>query len=122
MTPILGLLWTKTMSWFWPRKLLSLRENSARWNKLRIAHLKKEPECAACGRRGELEVHHIIPVSFDSNKQFDPNNLITLCASPCHFVFGHFFCYHCYNRDVRKMVAEFKKTMQHKKVCLERFR
>lgn len=122
MTPALKHLWLRTTSWFWPKKLLLLRENHTRWTALRKAHLKKEPECAACGRRGELEVHHIIPVAFDSDKQFDPNNLITLCATPCHFVFGHFFCYHCYNRDVRKVVADFKKIMRTKKVCLERFR
>lgn len=115
-------IWNWLLARVYPRRLLLLRENSQRWKKLKKEHLKKESECAVCGRRANLEVHHIIPVSFDASKQFDSNNLITLCATPCHFSFGHFFCYHCYNKDVRKMAAEFKKAMHTKRNCLERFR
>lgn len=115
-------IWNWLLVKFCPRTILLLRENSARWKQLRLEHLQKEPECAVCGRRNDLEVHHIIPVSFDQSRQFDPNNLITLCATPCHFAFGHFFCYHCYNKDVRRMAAEFKKAMRTKRNCLQRFR
>lgn len=118
----LNILWQWLFSQFCPRHILKLRANSARWKRLKAAHLKKEPECAVCGRNTNLEVHHIIPVSFDKSRQFDAHNLITLCATPCHFAFGHFFCYHCYNKDVRRMAAEFKKSMRTKRNCLERFR
>lgn len=112
-------LWHWLMRWSVPAKILLLRENSARWKKLRLDHLAKEPVCAVCGRAHNLEVHHIIPVSFDASKEYDPQNLITLCATPCHIVFGHFFCYHCYNKDVRKMAADFRKLMK-KRRCLPR--
>ena len=120
----------RALSTFWnwllyklcPPAVLKLRENSARWKRLRAAHLEKEPECAVCGRTANLEVHHIVPVAVDKSREFDAHNLITLCATPCHFAFGHFFCYHCYNKDVRKMAAEFKKAMQTRRSCLERFR
>ena len=118
----LNVLWNWLVAKLCPPAVLKLRENSERWKKLQAAHLKKEPACAVCGRSANLEVHHIIPVSFDKSREFDPNNLITLCATPCHFAFGHFFCYHCYNKDVRKMAAEFKKAMQTRRNCLERFR
>jgi hypothetical protein len=98
-----------------------MRENSYRWKKLRAEHLAKEPTCVACGRETNVEVHHVIPVAFDEARQFDPHNLITLCAYPCHIMFGHFFCYHCYNKNVRKMAEEFRNAMKKRK-CLEKFR
>jgi hypothetical protein len=103
-----------------PRRILKLRDNSARWKRLRAAHLKKEPCCAVCGRSKNVEVHHVVPVAVDETRQLDPHNLITLCVTPCHFMFGHFFCYHCYNKNVRNMAAEFRKAMK-EKICLERF-
>ena len=121
MRAVLSYLWARLVSFFVPRQLLLMRENSSRWKKLRAAHLEKEPACAVCGRNKNLEVHHVIPVAFEPAKQFDPHNLITLCAFPCHIMFGHFFCYHCYNKDVRTMAAEFKKAIK-KRRCLETFR
>lgn len=105
------------MSWR-PRRILELRQRASQWRAIRDEHLLKEPACMACGRNANLEVHHVIPVSFDETKQLDPNNLITLCGSPCHIVFGHFMSYHCYNKDVRKMAAEYRKAMSKRK-CLK---
>jgi 5-methylcytosine-specific restriction endonuclease McrA len=107
--------------WLRPTQILAMRENSHRWKKLRLEHLQKEPVCQACGRAGDLEVHHIIPVNFNEHRQFDPNNLITLCASPCHLTFGHLMCYHCYNKDVRKMTADYRKAVEKRK-CLQKFK
>lgn len=106
---------------FLPRPVLKMRERSARWKKLRRAHLRQEPACAVCGRFKNVEVHHIVPVAVDPLRELDPHNLITLCVTPCHIMFGHFFCYHCYNRDVRKMAAAFRDGMKARQ-CLERFR
>lgn len=103
-----------------PRKILELRQRASAWRALRAAHLEKEPECAACGRKNDLEVHHVIPVSFNPNRELDPDNLITLCASPCHILFGHLMCYHCYNKDVRRMAADFRRAVKNRE-CLERF-
>lgn len=47
-------------------------------------------ECAWCGRKGSLEVHHIHPVSVAPDKAADPGNMIMLCRKPaCHLVIGH---------------------------------
>lgn len=121
MTALLRYLWARCIAPWLPRQILLMRENSQRWKTLRKEHLAKEPVCVVCGRGGDVEVHHIVPVAFEPAKQFDPHNLITLCAYPCHVVFGHFFCYHCYNKDVRKMAEEFHKAMR-KRRCLEKFR
>lgn len=103
--------------WLRPRYILEARARSSQWRKVRAEHLKQQPTCAACGRSKELQVHHIIPVSFDESKELDPNNLITLCASPCHFLFGHCLNYHCYNKDVRIDAARFLASVQARK-CL----
>ncbi len=104
--------------WLRPRYILDLRQRASQWRAIRAKHLLKEPACMACGRIANLEVHHVIPVSFDETKQLDPNNLITLCGSPCHIVFGHCMSYHCYNKDVRKMAAEYRKAVAKRK-CLK---
>jgi hypothetical protein len=105
------------LSWR-PRKILEMRQRASQWHALRAKHLEREPQCMACGRRENVVVHHIIPVSFDEDKELSETNLITLCAQPCHIVFGHFMNFKCYNKDVRKMTAEYKKACQKRK-CLK---
>lgn len=84
-------------------KLLSfLFGRAGCWARVRKAHLEKEPHCAACGRAKDLEVHHVIPVSVDPSKECDPENCLTLCANPCHLVFGHLMDYRRHNVHVRE--------------------
>ena len=72
----------------WLRALWSaLSARSGKWPAARAAHLKREPECQACLRTKDLEVHHIRPVSKGGN-ELSPDNLLTLCHD-CHFVVGH---------------------------------
>ena len=92
-------------------------QRDARWREVRAAHIEKEPVCQACGRATKLDVHHIIPVAFDKTRELDPENLITLCSQPCHFVFGHFMSYYCYNKDVRKIVAAYRAAYEERR-CL----
>lgn len=103
--------------WLRPRYILDLRARSSQWKKIRAQHLIKESACVACGRNRELEVHHIVPVSVDPSRELDENNLITLCADPCHRVFGHFLSYHCYNKNVREMAEYYRWRMQ-RRICL----
>lgn len=85
----------------------NFESRSSSWSKVRQQHLEKYPTCAACGRRIKLDVHHIEPVSVDPSRELDPSNLITLCNSPCHFVFGHFMDYKSWNPDVINDCGEF---------------
>lgn len=84
---------------FYPKKI-RLASRSPKWNSVRANHLSKYPCCAACGRSLKLEVHHIEPVHLNPQKELDPTNLITLCSSPCHIVFGHFMNWKSWNKDV----------------------
>jgi hypothetical protein len=70
------------------------------WRKVRAAHLKLYPTCAACGGIEDLEAHHLVPVSVDASLELDPNNLLTLCDSPkrlCHLRIGHSFFWPAFN-------------------------
>lgn len=65
---------------------------SSKWPKVRAAHLKLNPACAACGTRSKLEVHHLVPFHLDPTRELDPTNLLTLCESSshnCHLIWGH---------------------------------
>jgi 5-methylcytosine-specific restriction endonuclease McrA len=73
---------------------------SPRWQTVRKEHLKTNNYCAACGRQKNLEVHHIKPVHAFPDLELDPSNLITLCADPCHILFGHLMDFKSWNKDV----------------------
>lgn len=65
---------------------------SSHWSKVRKEHLSKHPECAACGTRKKLEVHHIKTFDDYPELELDPDNLMTLCEHRgCHFRIGHSF-------------------------------
>jgi 5-methylcytosine-specific restriction protein A len=81
-------------------KFLDNFYRSPSWNKTRKEHLANFPECAACGRKDDLEVHHIVPYHVDSSRELDPNNLITLCDKYCHFIFGHLMDWKSWNVNV----------------------
>jgi hypothetical protein len=75
-------------------------ERSPEWSKVRSEHIKKQPYCQACGRKTNLEVHHIVPVHLDRTKELDPNNLITLCGKYCHLAIGHLMDTYSWNINV----------------------
>ena len=60
---------------------------SARWQRLRLHHLKQHPLCVRCQAKGKVtlatEVHHRVKCHDNPALQMDPRNLESLCA-PCH--------------------------------------
>jgi hypothetical protein len=106
--------------WLQPKKFLQQQRRRQDWRRLKTRHLQKETCCQACGRQSNLDVHHIVPVHIAPALELSEHNLITLCASPCHLVFGHLMSYHCYNKDVRRMVTAYRAASA-KKTCLERW-
>jgi 5-methylcytosine-specific restriction protein A len=73
---------------------------SPKWRKVRAEHIKNNPECAACGRKDGLEVHHIVPYHINPDLELEPSNLITLCGKYCHFIFGHYMDWKSWNENV----------------------
>lgn len=88
---------------------------SGAWARVRKQHLTKEPVCAACGRDGDLEVHHIEPFHSNPSKELDPGNLITLCGDPCHFVHGHLMNWSRCNPEVREDCARYRAKLERAK-------
>jgi 5-methylcytosine-specific restriction protein A len=88
-------------------RFLRFATRSPKWSSVRKQHLKDNPCCAACGRCDKLEVHHIEPVHVNPNRELDPSNLITLCDSPCHMVFGHLMNYKSWNSNVASDCQEY---------------
>lgn len=88
-------------------KEIRFASRSSSWPKIRKEHIKKYPYCAACGKSSKIEVHHIEPVHINADRELDPTNLITLCDSPCHIVFGHLMDYKSWNITVVKDCMEY---------------
>jgi 5-methylcytosine-specific restriction protein A len=78
-------------------KKIRYATRSPKWNSVRKKHLENNPKCAACGKDKKLEVHHIKPVHKYPDLELDPSNLMTLCADPCHLVFGHLMDFKSWN-------------------------
>jgi 5-methylcytosine-specific restriction protein A len=92
------------------QKKIRYATRSPQWRTVRKDHLKEQPECQACGRDEDLEVHHIVPVHIAEELELDRGNLITLC-SKCHLVFGHLYNYKSWNEYVVKDAASFLRKV-----------
>ena len=85
---------------------------SYQWSKVRKKHLQKQPICAACGNDKKLEVHHIKPVHKYPELELEPENLITLCADPCHLIFGHLKHWKSWNENVVTDCEEYLQKIK----------
>lgn len=83
-------------------KTIRYAKRSPRWSEIRKQHLEQYPKCAACGRDKKIEVHHKVPVHIDGSMELDLSNLISLCADPCHMLFGHLMNFKSYNKTVEQ--------------------
>ena len=80
-------------------------KRSGHWSSVRKHHLEKHAECAVCGDKDKLEVHHIKPFHLHPELELNPENLITMCESKsygiiCHLLIGHNGSYKDINPDV----------------------
>jgi 5-methylcytosine-specific restriction protein A len=99
---------------FFKSKELRYAARSSRWPKIRKEFLANNPCCAACGKCGKIEVHHIEPVHCSPDKELDMDNLISLCDDPCHIVFGHLMNFKSWNPDVVKDCMVYNNKCKHK--------
>jgi len=81
------------------------------WPRVRREHLEREPGCIACGRQRSPEVHHVVPLRERPDLELAPTNLVTLCADPCHLVFGHLLDWRRSNPHVREDAARYRARM-----------
>lgn len=103
----------------WLRERFLGTPRSGKWPAVRKQHLEREPACAACGRRKNLEVHHIKPFKDHPELELDDGvdgtgkdgNLISVCGDPCHFVHGHLMSWMRSNPDVRADCEAYRRKM-----------
>jgi 5-methylcytosine-specific restriction protein A len=81
-------------------KQIRFAKRSPKWTQVRKNYINNNPNCAACGSDKKQEVHHIKPVHLFPDLELDPSNLLTLCADPCHILFGHLMNFKSWNREV----------------------
>ena len=92
-------------------KNIRFATRSPKWHTVRKNHLISNPVCAACGRSKKLEVHHIVPVHVEPSKELDTDNLMTVCADPCHIVFGHLMDFKSWNIDVNEDCKKYSQEI-----------
>ena len=87
-------------------------ERSPRWKIVEHDFVRLNPDCAACGGREHLQVHHEHPFHLHPELELDPKNLIGLCMGPneCHLLLGHGDNFKAYNPGVRLDAAAFKRA------------
>jgi 5-methylcytosine-specific restriction endonuclease McrA len=91
------------------RRADDLFGRSGSWATVRRKHLQGEPQCAACGRSKDLEVHHIQPYHLRPELELDAANLITMCRD-CHLSVGHAYDWKAYRPDVRSLAATIRSA------------
>ena len=73
---------------------------SSEWRGVRNRYLEEHPECEACGRDYDLQIHHCIPFNVSPELELRWDNLISLC-SECHHLLAHFRSWKSWNENVR---------------------
>lgn len=91
---------------------------SSQWASVRDKFLKGK-KCACCGRKSNLNAHHIKPFHLFPEDELKTSNLIALCEGGpinCHFYAGHagasWSKYHPNPMDAIPMVREFLKSLK----------
>lgn len=92
--------------------LLQILHSEIEWRRARNLYISAHYECAMCGIRKKLEVHHVVPYHVSEKLRYDQSNLITLCRE-CHFRFGHGRNWHKSNPDVRNLCKQAQESLSH---------
>jgi hypothetical protein len=91
-------------------------KRSACWAKARKSHLKRQPECQACGQTGSVSVHHCRSFHTRPDLECDVTNLITLCEKSdrfgfnCHLVIGHCGDWGITNPGIHRCIQAIRGT------------
>jgi len=86
-------------------------ERSGKWPDVRKSYVAEHPACEACGLGGDVQVHHVKPVTLYPEKDLDKDNLITLCPR-CHMTFGHLGHTRAHNPLVRQDAARHRVRVE----------
>jgi len=88
---------------------------SRHWPAVRSHWIRVNGECAACGAKTNLQVHHIKPFHLEPSLELAYTNLITLCETPfgpgCHLTVGHLGSFKNVNPTSVLDAADIRKAM-----------
>ena len=116
----LMIIWWAIKDWWRGDFLGGLRSNQ--WGKVRAEFLKKNPQCAVCGRKSTLlkplNVHHKILFSADPSQELNPENLIVLCPEH-HLLFGHLMNFKIGNPNVERDAKEWREKIANRSLSPE---
>lgn len=90
---------------------------SSKWPGVRDKWIKEHNECAVCGTRKSLQVHHKKPFHLNPALELDPNNFITLCEEEGknhHLLFGHLGSWSSFNKDVEMDAETWRKKIENR--------
>lgn len=90
------------------RDLIVPKKRSSLWRKVEKEFLEENSECAACGSKNRLNVHHIKPFHLFPELELEKSNLITLCMSKneCHLRLGHGSNFKSYCPEIKKYAKQ----------------
>lgn len=97
------------------------KPRSPQWDEVRDRHLAANPRCLCCGRRENLQVHHIKPYHLFPELELEPSNLIVLCSGGpinCHYLAGHGGAgWHRYIENVNASIRRIRSMLAFLRVC-----
>lgn len=85
-------------------------DRSSHWKVVRNDHLRRFPECAACGKSEKLYVHHIQPFHLKHDLELESSNLITFCYDH-HLQTGHHGNWRDFNPNCVRDAAKIRESL-----------
>lgn len=114
------LKWENIYEWLLDQdEMEDFAPRSSNWDELRDEIIESPgAECAACGGKKNLELHHIKDFSTFPELELCRDNLIILCRKssrfkgfPCHRFFGHFMNWRNINPNVVRDTEYFRRNV-----------
>jgi len=94
--------WTVRTQGMEDETLAFILHSEIEWRRARSLYISGHQECAMCGEKKKLEVHHVLSYARHPDLRYDQGNLVTLCRE-CHFRFGHGRNWKTNNEGIREL-------------------
>jgi hypothetical protein len=90
---------------------------SSKWSSFRKEIVRKSPQCAVCGGKLMLQVHHKKPFHLWPELELVEDNVCVLCEDnikQCHLRIGHLGRWDYFNPLIDELIALYKKPPENK--------
>lgn len=94
-------------------------KRSPKWDSVKDAYLKNNPECAVCSTTTSPQVHHVMPfhlchLVYRGDLELDERNFMPLCEETGHnhhLLLGHLASFTSYNPGGRESILALGKSI-----------